>query len=376
MSILYDEGQQAVATESRRVLDARTDKKRLLGLLEQTGGYDQLFWDTAIAQGWTALTLPEAYGGHDLGLTELGIVAQATGAATAGAPFLTTCYGAGQTVLGCGDDDLKSCWLPALATGKAVGTCAFAEGNSPLPRVPTMRFFKGRLAGVKDAVTAGLQADFAIVWAQRDGELVLVFADLAADLTSQQTKVRRVAVESFDNSRGYADLVFADTPATLLAAGDMARKLAMNVLARMAVVTAHEQTGGAEALLHTARDYALTRRAFGQPIGAFQSVKHRIAELYAAVEIARANCIHAAAREGQPDFLRAAAAARIAATQAYDSAARDCTQIHGGIGVTWEQGLHLHMRRARSLAIEQGNLFFWEDVLVDEIVGNLAGAKA
>jgi acyl-CoA dehydrogenase len=137
----------------------------------------------------------------------------------------------------------------------------------------------------------------------------------------------------------------------------------------MAVVTAHEQLGGAEALLFLARDYANTRRAFGQPIGAFQSVKHRIAELYGLVEIARANCIHAASREGQADFLQAAAAARLAATEAYDTAARDAVQVHGGIGVTWEGGLHLHVRRARSLAIEHGNILFWEDLLTEQLSG-------
>ena len=117
--------------------------------------------------------------------------------------------------------------------------------------------------------------------------------------------------------------------------------------------------------MEIAREYALTRRAFGQLIGGFQSVKHRIAEMYALVELARAGAMHAAARENEADFIAAAAAARIQATEAYDSAARDCVQIHGGIGVTWEAGLHLHMRRARSLAIEQGNIFFWEDVLVN-----------
>jgi acyl-CoA dehydrogenase len=143
------------------------------------------------------------------------------------------------------------------------------------------------------------------------------------------------------------------------------------VLARMAVVTAHEQVGGAEALLYIARDYAVTRKAFGQFIGAFQSIKHRIAEMYGLVEIARANCIHAAASEGTTEFITAAAAARISATEAYDTNSRDCVQIHGGIGVTWEMGLHLHMRRARSLAVECGSLVFWEDVLVDRLAGEV-----
>jgi len=363
MSLLYDEGQQAIASESRRIANARADKSRLLALLEQTGAHDEPFWDMAREQGWTALALPEAFGGLDLGLVELGIVAQASGAATAGAPFLTTNYGAAQALLGGDDDALSQRWLPLLASGEAIAAVAFAEGQSPLPDRPTTRLIGSGLSGEKPGVTAGLQAQIAVVWALCDGEPALVLAELRDE--------QRSVVPSYDNSRGYADLSFTAAPATLIAKGEAAERLALDVLARMAVVTAHEQTGGAEALMYIARDYALTRKAFGQPIGAFQSVKHRIAELYALVEIARANCIHAASRAGQPDFVTAAAAARLSATEAYDTAARDCVQVHGGIGVTWESGLHLHMRRARSLAIEQGNLMWWEDRLVSELTAHL-----
>ena len=357
MSILYDEGQQAIATESRRVLDARMDKGRLLGLLEQVAQIDQPFWDTAVEQGWTALALPVEHGGLGLGLTELGLVAQAAGAATSGAPFLTVGYGAAQALLAAGHTDD----LAALAAGEKLATVAFAEGSDPLPAGSAVTFSEGKLTGTKPAVIGGLKADLAVVLAIHDWQPVLVVATL--------TDVTRTAVPSFDNSRLYADLTFAATPATVLAEGQTALDLARDVLARMAVVTAHEQVGGAEALLNIARDYALTRKAFGQPIGAFQSIKHRIAELYGLIEVARANCIHAAASEGTAEFLIAAADARISATEAYDTASRDCVQIHGGIGVTWEQGLHLHMRRARTLGIEQGNLLFWEDLLVDQLAG-------
>ena len=125
-----------------------------------------------------------------------------------------------------------------------------------------------------------------MVWATDDGEPALVLVELA--------EVPRRPIASFDNSRLFADLAFHSTPAALLLEGDAARAAALDALAAAAVVTAHEQLGGAEALMLTARDYALTRKAFGQPIGAFQSVKHRIAELYGLVEIARANCIDAA----------------------------------------------------------------------------------
>jgi acyl-CoA dehydrogenase len=364
MSILYDEGQQAIATESRRVLDARMDKARLLPLLETVGQFDQAFWDTAVEQGWTALAIPEEHGGLGLGLAELGLVAQAAGAATSGAPFLTGGYGLAQALEQGSDATLAAEWLPKLAAGEVTGCVAFAEGNAALPPKPAVTFADGKLNGTKPAVPGGIAADVALVWAQGSDGPVLVVTGLAG--------TARSPVDSYDNTRLYANLAFADTPASVIASGAAARKLALDVLAKMAVVTAHEQVGGAEALLYIARDYAVTRKAFGQLIGAFQSIKHRIAEMYGLVEVARANCIHAAASEGTDAFLLAAADARISATEAYDTNSRDCVQIHGGIGVTWEMGLHLHMRRARSLAVECGSLVFWEDVLVDQLAGEAA----
>ena len=364
MSILYDEGQEAIATESRRVLEARVSKEDMLSLLEGVGRYHEGFWRTAKEQGWTALALPEAYGGLDLGLVELGLIAHQAGRTLSGAPFLTASFGVAKAIALYGSDDQKAAWLPGLARGDTIGAVAFAEGANALPAAPSLTLAAGRLEGRVSGVAGGLAAEVALVFAQGPEGPVLAIADLA--------EAERSAIASFDNSRLYADLAFAGTRAELLLAGEAAREAALHILALQAVITAHEQTGGAEALMEIARDYAVTRKAFGQPIGAFQSIKHRIAELYALVELARANGIHAASREGKDDFITAAAAARISATEAYDTASRDCVQIHGGIGVTWELGLHLHTRRARSLAIEQGPLFFWEDVLVDRLAGEAA----
>ena len=367
MSILYDEGQEAVAAESRRVAEARSDKARQLALLEQTGAYDHTFWQTAIEQGWTGLAIPEEFGGLGLSLIELGIVAQACGGPIAGAPFLTANDGAAHALIEGDNAALKAKWLPRLASGEVIAAVAFAEGQAPLPPRPVARLTATGLAGEKPGVTGAAHAHIAVVWALADGEPALVLCELAPPLPQQH--VSKTVLAGFDNTRGYADLTFAGSPGEVIARGEAATALAHQVLARMAVVTAHEQVGGAATLLTIARDYALTRKAFGQPIGAFQSVKHRITEMYGLIEIARANCIHAASREGEADFLKAAAAARLSATEAYDTAARDCIQIHGGVGVTWETGLHLHMRRARSLAIEQGNMYFWEDLLAEQLTG-------
>lgn len=364
MSLLYDEGQLAIAEESRRVLEARVEFAQLLPLLEQQGEFHGPFWETAKKQGWTALALPGEFGGLDLSLVELGLIALQAGRTLSGAPFLTSSYGTARAILDLGSDALKAEWLPRFASGDAIGTVAFAEGQEAIPARAAVTFAGGKLNGIKPSVSAGLKADLAIVLANQGGTPVLVAADLAG--------AGREGFNTFDNTRCTANLVFRDTAAVLLASGEAAISAALRILAHQAVVTAHEQTGGAEALMERARDYANTRRAFGQPIGAFQSVKHRIAELYGLVELARAGALHAATREGQPDFLKAAAAARIQATEAYDTAARDCVQIHGGIGVTWEGGLHLHMRRARTLAVEQGNMLFWEDVLVDQLAGDEA----
>lgn len=360
MSILHDEGQLAIAEETRRVLAARKNLARQLDLTDRIGEWDEDFWRTAVEQGWTALAVPEECGGLGLGLIELGLVAQEAGRVLSGAPFLTGGYGAVQVLLHA-PDEVRDHWLPRLAAGGVTAAFATMEGNAILQGVPAVQYAAGRLNGLKSGVAGGAGADVAVVSASAADGPVLVLVDLS--------KAIRKPIAGFDNARLHADLVFDNTPGIILCEGDGAVEAAIDALIHMAVLTAHEQVGGAEAMMLAARDYALERKAFGQPIGAFQSVKHRLAELYGLVEIARASCYHAASRAGQADFVEAGACARLSATEAYDTAARDGTQIHGGLGVAWDTGLHLHMRRARSLAIELGNSLFWEDLLAVELIG-------
>jgi acyl-CoA dehydrogenase len=359
MPLLYDQGQLAIAEGARRVLSASDGTAAQLKLLEQTGGVEPDYNRICVDQGWFGIGIPDTDGGVGLGLVELGLVALSVGARLAGSPFLTANLGLVRALIAHGTSSQRDTWLPKLATGEARGATGICEGQSVVPASSRLRFENGRLTGTKPAVAGGGLADVALLLAADAAGPALVLSSLEG--------VERRLIAGYDNSRVLADLVFNGTPAEILVQGDAACAAALDVLAAQAVVTAHEQTGGAEALMLKARDYANTRRAFGQPIGAFQSVKHRIAELYGLVELARANALQAAILDGKPGFLRAAAVARISATEAYDTAARDCMQVHGGIGVTWESGLHLHMRRARTLANEQGNILFWEDLLVDQL---------
>ncbi|MDP3784046.1 MAG: acyl-CoA dehydrogenase family protein, partial [Sphingopyxis sp.] len=229
MTILYDEGQQAIATESRRVLEARISKDALLPLLESVGDYHRLFWDTAREQGWTALALPEAHDGLGLGLIELGLITHQAGRSLSGAPFLTSGFGAAKAIELYGSDAQKARWLPKLASGESIGAIAFAAGPDTLPAQPDVTLTDDRLSGIARGVSGGLAADVAIVLANGPGMPVLALVDL--------TGVERTAVPSFDNSRCIANLGFAGARAETLAVGTAARDAALHILALQAVVT-------------------------------------------------------------------------------------------------------------------------------------------
>ena len=138
---------------------------------------------------------------------------------------------------------------------------------------------------------------------------------------------------------------------------------------RAAVLTAFEQVGGAERAMEMARDYALERYAFGRPIGSFQAIKHKLADMYVAVTLARSNCYYGAwALAGNAvELPEAAAAARVSATQASQLCVKENIQVHGGMGFTWEFDCHLYYRRAHLLALTLGGLTHWQDRLIDQL---------
>jgi alkylation response protein AidB-like acyl-CoA dehydrogenase len=142
--------------------------------------------------------------------------------------------------------------------------------------------------------------------------------------------------------------------------------LLTQALDRAAILTAFEQVGGAEAALEMARDYACERSAFGRPIGSFQAIKHKLADMYVAVTLARSNCYFGAwALDAQSSELtRAAAAARVSATEAFQRCAKENIQVHGAMGFTWEHDSHLFYRRANLLALTLGGLSHWQHRLL------------
>ena len=221
----------------------------------------------------------------------------------------------------------------------------------------------GKLNGTKNPVPDGDVADFAVVVARSGAGSALAIVDLNAD------GVERESVETLDPSRSHARISFSGASAQQLGDDGAGWKLKDKVFDRAAVLFAMEQVGGSDACLEMAVDYAKGRYAFGRPIGSFQAIKHKLADMYIKNELARANCYYGAwALSTDADELpSAAAAARVAATQAYHYASKENIQTHGGIGFTWESDCHLFYRRAKLLSLNLGSQRVWKDRLISAL---------
>ncbi len=221
----------------------------------------------------------------------------------------------------------------------------------------------GKLSGVKAPVADGEAADFAVVAVRAaEGVPSLHLVDLAGP------GVAREAVSTFDPSRGHARIRFEGAPGEPLP-GAIGPGAIRALLDRAAVMMAFEQVGGAEAALEMARDYALTRYAFGRPIGSFQAIKHKLADIYVALELARSNAYYGAwaLHSDAAELPIAAATARIAACEAGWVATKENIQTHGGMGYTWQFDCHLYYRRAKLLGLALGSGREWKHRLIAEL---------
>ena len=220
----------------------------------------------------------------------------------------------------------------------------------------------GCLSGTKTPVPDGAFADLAIVVA-RDGQgCMLHLVDLA------DARVRRSTVPTLDRSRPQARLDFDGVPAQPLP-GATGWEAVRRLLDRAAVMMAFEQIGGAQAALEMARDYALQRYAFGRPIASFQAIKHKLADVYVAIELGRSHAYYGAwaLDRDAPELPVAAAAARVAAIDAAWQASKENIQTHGGMGYTWAMDCHLYYRRAKHQSLVLGGAREWKRRLVDHI---------
>ncbi len=368
MNFDFSDDQKMLKDQARKFLDDKCTLADVRKILESDASHDDAVWQGLCELGFAGAAIPEAYGGLGLGALELCVLAEELGRCVAPVPFSSSIYLAAEALKLFGSEEQKLTWLPKIASGEIIGTIAATEGaQAPSPNSVKSKFSNGKLSGTKIPVADGETASVAIVLVNTGGSGEQALSLAVVDLTD--ASVTRSPVNTIDPTRGHAEIIFDNTPAELLGNEGEGWSAYKRVEAGAAVLVAFEQVGGAEAALNMAKEYALDRYAFGRQIGSYQAIKHKLADMYVKLELARSNCYYGAMAlsSDASDLEIAAATARIAATEAYRFAAQENIQTHGGIGFTWEANPQFHYRRSKLLALSLGSASRWKDRLISEL---------
>lgn len=364
MNFEFSEEQRFIQEQARNFLAEQCTNVQVREVLESDATHHEALWQQVIDLGWPATAIPEEFGGLGLGYLELCVLAEEMGRQLLPAPVTSSVYLATEAIKLAGSDAQKQLWLPRLAAGEVVGTVAFAELDTSIHRgVVATVWEDGAITGSKQPVADATLANFAVVAAQESG--VEGYSLFLAELD----KVTRSTTDSLDPSRPLGRLDFNAMAAERLGEPGQGASLVNRILDGAAVLLAFEQVGGAQATLEMAKEYTLGRYAFGRPVASFQAIKHKLADMFVAIELARANAYYGAwaLSTDAPELPLAAATARVSATEAYWLASKENVQAHGGMGFTWEFDCHLYYRRAQHLALLIGGLKHWKNRLVDQI---------
>jgi alkylation response protein AidB-like acyl-CoA dehydrogenase len=334
MNLLYTDVEEELRAGVRQVL---TD------FVAPSGA--KLWRTLAVEMGLAGLAVPEELGGAGASWREVAVVQEELGRAAAEAPYLGSAVMATAALQACGDTSL----LPALAAGERTAALAVPFSTAPgsaarLLAEPAVDNSAGGLLGAVTSVADALAVDVLLVLS--NGTLCAVDA---ADAV-------RTRVVSLDETRPLCDVRLDGVPGRTLAAGVEAERAVEAALLSGAALLAAEQLGVAQWCLDSTVDYVKQRHQFGRPVGSFQAVKHRLADLWVEVSQARAVARYAAGclAEGDADLPVAVALAKAHCSEVVVRAAQECVQLHGGIGFTWEHPAHRYLKRAKSTELALG----------------------
>jgi acyl-CoA dehydrogenase len=359
MNFDFSPEQEQFRDQIRRLFEKTSGLEQGRAILENKSEYySSAIWQGLAELGVQAIAVPEEHEGLGLGALELCVAAEEIGRAMAPVPFLSSIGVCAEAIRRFGSPEQQAKWLPGLADGSIIGTWGATDGDRAGAET---RWESGQLHGTKRPVLDGMIAQVILVVARDDnGGTALALCDLAQD------GIERRPVETIDPTRPAAAIHFNGASAELLVPSSDAQSAWESICDRAAVLLAFEQIGSADAALQMARGYAHDRIAFGRKIGSFQAIKHRIADMFIKIELARSHCYYGAwaISTDAEEAPLAAAGARCSAIDALDFAAQENIQVHGGIGVTWESNCHLFYRRARLNALILGSRYEWQDRLV------------
>lgn len=347
--LLYSGEEEDLRASVRKLLSDRSGPAAVLTRCESAEPYDLGLWQTiAVELGLAGLLVPEDQGGAGASTRELAVVAEELGRSVAPVPFLGSAVLATSALVACPQPDPL---LAELASGNRVATLGVALSTAPDASFPEgVRAEAGKLHGRVRSVVDLDVADAVLVPAH-DGDGPAIYA---VDLPDPDARVEPVI--SLDLTRRIADLVLEGAPARRVATATDAVVALRTALTTGAGLLASEQLGLADWCLDTAVEYSKTRFQFGRPIGSFQALKHRMADVWAEVTSARA-VARAAADALAADAEDSALLVAVAGAHCSDvavHAAEECLQLHGGIGMTWEHPVHLYLARAKTSQIALG----------------------
>jgi alkylation response protein AidB-like acyl-CoA dehydrogenase len=337
--------QVALQEAARDLLDDRADHDHVRAHLQSGRPFDEGLWKALADQGWLGIALPEADGGIGLGWVEAAVLLEQIGRHTAPVPFLPSLLAL--TVLAAAEQP-RAQWVADLASGERIGCVGWSRHAEAMvaQRSGDQWTVSGRVGPVEGAAVA----DIAVV-ATSEG----VFA------VELGTVGRPGAEPAMDATRVLSWLTFDGAAATYLGGAD----LATDILDRGAVGASAEMLGGADRVLEMAVQYAKDRVQFDQPIGSFQAIKHRCADMVVDVEGMRSATWYAAwaISADDPDASAAASTAKVWTSDAAKRVMASGLQVHGGIGFTWEHDLHLYMKRSQFDRLSYGDAVFHRERL-------------
>ncbi len=364
MQFGLSESQQILKDTARKFFAGESPIAAVRKAMETDTAYDAALWTKLAEQGFTGIITPEEYGGMGLGKVELILLMEEAGYAMLPGPFFSTVAMAGAVIDACASPEQKKKYLGQIASGHARSTVALVEAaGSWDPASLQIAVSGNKLTGTKLFVTDAAVADFIVVVA-RDG--VYVVDAKAAGLHISPMK-------GMDLARKIYSVEFKDTSAELMG---HAKGLA-NALDVATAALSAEMVGGMQRELELTVAYAKTRKQFGKPIGIFQAVQHLCADMYLEAESSRSATYYAAwaLEENVPDAAASVSVAKMYASDASRTVGNRGIQVHGGMGFTWENDLHLYYRRAKASETMLGDGAFHRERIARLVIDTAATSK-
>jgi alkylation response protein AidB-like acyl-CoA dehydrogenase len=368
MDFAFTDEQEELRRTARRWLDEKCPSPRVRELMESDSGFDERLWKEMAGLGWQGMAIPEQHGGAGFSFLETFVLLEEMGRSLYPSPFFSTVVLGTPAVLEAGSDEQKGAILPAVASGDLTLALAFTEPNGlwTEPGVEATARLEGNdwmVDGTKSFVLDGHTAGTLVVAARTPVGVSLFLVD------GQAEGLARRRLETMDMTRKQAEVQLSSVRGDLLGEEGKGWDVLESVLQRAVVGLAGEQVGGAQTCLDSAVDYAKVRHQFGRPIGSFQAIKHKCADMLVQVESAKSAAYYAAwaATADEAELALAAPLAKSYCSEAYFFCAAENIQIHGGIGFTWEHDAHLYFKRAKSSELLFGDPAFHRASLADRL---------